>query len=289
MKPVVVIMAAVAVLAALATAFLAQRWVAGQAARPVAAQPAATAEVLVVARDVPAGATLSSDDLRYDTWPASVAQNFIARKGDDPKAQFLGMVPRRPLVEGEPFPTSAVTKLDGGLLAVILEPGMRAVSVAITNASAVSGFINPGDRVDVVLAADFQRADQEVVGKGGPIVRYASETVLKDVKVLAIDQQVARGKDGAAIQGKTATLAVSPKQAEIIVAAGMLGQLSLALRPQADENATAAAEPPPPGTPPFTADIEASDAMKTITHGGGKSGDFGIRINRAGVVSTRSF
>lgn len=287
MKPVVAGLTVVAVLAALGTAFLAQRWVAGQAARPVAVQPAPTAEVLVVAREVALGTALADDDLRYEGWPASAAQRFIVRTpGDDPKARFLGMVARRPLTEGEPFPESAVVKLESGLLAVLLEPGMRAVSVAISNASAVSGFIAPGDRVDVVLAADFQRADQDAVGKGGPIVRFAAETVLTDVKVLAIDQQIERGKDGAAIQGKTATIAMTPKQAETMVAAGMLGQLSLVLRPLADEAATAEAVPVPKR---FTPDIEASQAMRALTGGPVASGNPGIRINRAGVVSTRSF
>ncbi len=287
MKPVVLGLAVVAVLAALATAFLAQRWVMGQqAARPAAFPSAPTAEVLVLSRDVAAGAPLSEDDLRFEAWPAATAQRFITRaSGEDVRARFVGMVSRRALAEGEPFPRSAVIKPDAGVLAGLLEPGMRAVSVAISNASAVSGFIVPGDRVDVVLAADFQRTDQEVVGKGGPIFRFAAETVLRDVKVLAIDQQMGPGKDGAAIQGKTATIAVTSRQAEVMIAAGMMGQLSLVLRPQGMVEAAAEA-------PAFTADIEASRAMRALTDGAGPrpgGGEPGIRINRAGIVSTRSF
>lgn len=290
MKPVVAVVAFVAVIAALATAFLAQRWVAGQTARPVAAQPAPTAEVLVVAREVAAGSSLTADDLRYEAWPVANAQRFLVRTAaDDPKTRFLDTVARRPLSEGEPFSEAAVATPNAGLLAVLLEPGMRAASIAITNASAVSGFINPGDRVDVVLAADFQRADQDAAAKGGAFLRYASETVLTDVKVLAIDQQFAKGKDGAAIEGKTATIAVTPKQAEIIATAGLFGQLSLVLRAQTEPDL-----PPDPNAKPdphpFTADVEASRAMKAMTRGGrAPGGGTGIRINRAGVVSTRSF
>lgn len=292
MKPVVAIVAVVAVVAALATAFLAQQWVADQTARPVAVQKAPTAEVLVVARDVAPGSALTDDDLRYESWPTATAARFLVRQpGEDLKAKFVGAIPRRALAAGEPFQDSAIARTDAGLLAVLLEPGMRAASVAISNASAVSGFIAPGDRVDVVLAADFQRTDQDAVGKGGPIVRFAAETVLADVKVLAIDQQIARGKDGAAIQGKTATLAVSPKQAEILATASMLGQLSLVLRPQATAAVEAEAEAEPAaGMKPFTPDIEASQAMRAINGGApAGSGGSGIRINRAGVVSTRSF
>ncbi|CAA7625883.1 Flp pilus assembly protein CpaB [Magnetospirillum sp. UT-4] len=287
MKPVVIVLMAVAVAAASATAFLAQRWVSTQAARPVATQAAPVAEVLVVAREVAAGTALAEADLRYEPWPANAAQRFVARKpGEDPRAQMVGLVTRRALAEGEPFTQAAAAKPDAGLLAGLLAPGMRAVSVAISNASAVSGFVAPGDRVDVVMAADFQRADQDSVGKGGPIVRFAAETVLRDVKVLAIDQQIARGKDGAAIQGKTATIEVSPKQAEAMIAAGMMGQLSLVLRPQAREEEA----PETTAMASFTADIEASKAMRALngeprtSNGGG-----GVRINRAGTVSTGSY
>ena len=293
MKPAVLILALAAVTAAAGTAFLAQKWVAGQTARPVAAQPAPTLEVLVVARDVAVGAQIGDGDLRYEAWPVGAAQRFVTRKGgEDPKARFLGLVTRRPLAEGEPFAESSAVKLDAGLLAGLLEPGMRAVSVAISNASAVSGFVAPGDRVDVVMAADFQRADQDSVGKGGPIVRFAAETVLRNVKILAIDQQIARGKDGATIQGKTATIEVTSKQAEVMIAAGMLGQLSLVLRPLAKDQPDYEVSDGVTRPPAFTADTEASNAMRVISgepKSRSPSVDPGIRVNRAGIVSTRSF
>lgn len=289
MKPVVAIVALLAVLAAGATAFLAQRWVAGlQAARPVAVQAAApTAEVLVVARDVAAGVALTDDDLAYEAWPSAQAQRFIARTAtDDPKTRFIGAVPRRALAAGEPFQETAVARPDAGVLAMMLEPGMRAVSVPVNAASAASGFINPGDRVDVMMAADFQRADEQTVDKGGQFVRYASETVLTDVKVLAIDQQFTRDEKGGAIVGKTAAIAVTPKQAEILATAGMLGQLVLSLRPQA----RAEAAPEPPREPPaYTADIEASQAMHALTRGKPSGGSAIVIINRAGQISERKF
>ena len=290
MKPVVAIVALLAVLAAGATALLAQRWVAGlQAARPVTAEaaPAPTAEVLVVARDVAAGVALGDDDLAYEAWPSAPAQRFIARTAaDDPKARFIGAVPRRALAAGEPFQENAVARPDAGVLAMMLEAGMRAVSVPITAESGASGFINPGDRVDVVLAADFQRADDKLVGQGGKLVRFASETVLADVKVLAIDQQFTRDDKGAAIVGKTAAIAVTPKQAEILAAAALLGHLSLALRPQV----RAETAPEPAREPPaFTADVEASQAMRALTRGGRGGGGAVVTINRAGEISERKF
>lgn len=294
MRPIAVILIVVAMLAAGGTAFLAKRWLDVQASRRPAQDMAAVQEVLVVARDVALGAVVSADDLRYDRWPASVpTERLIVRKpGEDPKAAFVGQVARRALVEGEPFVSTSTFKQGAaGLLAGVLLPGMRAVSVAITPASAVAGFLVPGDRVDVVMAADFQRAASQNEGKGGPFVRYAAETVLEDVKVLAIDQQMAKGKDGAAIQGKTATLEVTPKQAEILTAAGLLGQLSLVLRSQGA--LAGPPEPMPPQQPAYTGDTEASRAMKALL-GGGKaktphSGGAGVTINRAGEISNKAF
>ncbi|CDK98825.1 putative flp pilus assembly CpaB [Magnetospirillum gryphiswaldense MSR-1 v2] len=284
MRPLAIVLVIVAVLAAGLTALLAKRWTDKQStARPTVA--ADSVEVLVLARDVATGSALSDADLRYENWPAVNAGRFMTRKdGDDPKARAIGSVARRPLSEGEPFTPSATFTRDGsGILAGMLAPGMRAVSVAISNASAVSGFVVPGDRVDVVLAADFQRADSEAAGKGGgAIVRYAAETVLADVKVLAVDQQFSKGKDGPTIQGKTATLEVSPDQAEILVTAGLMGQLSLILRGVGPQDAGTQAKRP------FTADTQASAAMRALAGGSAKpaakSTGSSIIINRGGAV-----
>lgn len=284
MRPLAIVLVIVAVLAAGFTALLAKRWTDTQgAARPTVATD--SVEVLVMARDVATGSALSDADLRYENWPAANAGRFMTRKdGDDPKTRAIGAVARRPLSEGEPFTPSATFTRDGsGILAGMLAPGMRAVSVAISNASAVSGFVVPGDRVDVVLAADFQRADSETAGKGGgAIVRYAAETVLADVKVLAVDQQFSKGKDGPTIQGKTATLEVSPDQAEILVAAGLMGQLSLILRGVGPQDTGGQ------GKRPFTADTQASAAMRALAGGSAKpaakSTGSSIIINRGGAV-----
>lgn len=295
MRPIAIILVVVAMLAAGMTAWLAKRWLDVQATRTPGTELAATQEVLVVAREVGAGAVLEDADLRWDRWPVSVpAERFVVRKpGEDAKAQYLGQVARRALAEGEPFTASITFKADSaGVLAGILGPGMRAVSVAITPASAVSGFIVPGDRVDVVMAADFQRTDSQVTAKKAAIVRYAAETVLEDVKVLAVDQQMVKGKDGGAIQAKTATLEVTPKQAEVLTTVGMLGQLSLVLRgldkeaprsPDAADDDTKA--------PRYTSDTEASQAMKSLAgkpKAGGHGGS-GIIINRAGDITNKGF
>jgi type IV pilus biogenesis protein PilP len=108
---------------------------------------------------------------------------------------------------------------------------MRAVSVPVTDSSGVSGFVSPRDRVDVVLGADFRHVAGESSGGGEDVLaRYAAETVLRGVRVVAVGQAVARTGDGGPIQGKTATLEVTPKQAEKLLTSQLMGSLSLILR-----------------------------------------------------------
>jgi pilus assembly protein CpaB len=291
MRPIAIVLVVVAVFAAGLTAFLAKRWLDTQAMRRAQVDQAALTEVLVAAREMPAGTVLQGDDLRWERWPeAAINPRLVTRTGgDDTRAQYVGQVTRRVLAEGEPFTPAATFRPEtAGVLAGLLAPGMRAVSIGVTSASAVSGFITPGDRVDVVLAADVRKADNNAEDKGGPIVRFAAETVLEDVKVLAVDQQIARGKDGAAIQGKTATIEVTPKQAELLTAASMLGQLSLVLRGYQSAGEAKAAQP----HDPFTPDVEASRALQSIHTPKAKTGGHGgagITINRAGSVSAHSF
>ena len=111
-----------------------------------------------------------------------------------------------------------------GFLAAVLTPGMRAVTVPVTATSGIAGFVFPGDRVDLILAHDFQTGTGE-----NRVINRASETLLTDVRVLAVDQKTA-SKDGAAALAKTATLEVEPRQAEMIAVSVKLGDLSLSLR-----------------------------------------------------------
>src|ERR1700679_1791852 len=141
----------VAVFAAGLTAMLAKSWLDSHSAAPQSAAAPAI-EVLVVARNVAGGTPLQSEDLRYDSWPSSLSSpRLIIRTGTiDGRASFAGQIVRRDLTEGEPFTAEATARSDNvGLMAGMLPSGMRAVSISITNPSAVSGFITPGDRVDI--------------------------------------------------------------------------------------------------------------------------------------------
>jgi pilus assembly protein CpaB len=299
MRPIIII-GIVAALAAGGTAMLAKSWLDRQEARRAkSADEPATVEVLIINRDVPSGAALASEDLRYEAWPkAAVSPRLAVRKpGEDAKAAFVGMIARRPLAEGEPVSAATTFRPEAsGVLAGLLAPGMRAVSIAITNPTAVSGFITPGDRVDVVLATDIKKAEEGATPESGNglLLRFGAETVLADLRVLAIDQQITRGRDGAPIQGKTATLEVTPKQAEILTVAGMVGTLQLSLRPQqGDGPATQAASGE---MLDFTADLEAGKVLQAVAGYKPKpnpepvraavKASTGIRVNRAGQISS---
>ncbi len=117
-------------------------------------------------------------------------------------------------------------------MAAILPPGMRAVSVGIAPETGAGGFILPNDRVDVILT-QRDRAAEKVTGSEVQI----SETILKNIRVLAIDQNVEEKNGQRVVIGKTATLELSPGQAESLTLAQKLGSISLALRSITDANA----------------------------------------------------
>jgi pilus assembly protein CpaB len=186
---------------------------------------------------------LDANDLRYDKWPKAVAsgQNVILRKAnDDPRKDYIGFVARRDLFAGEPIGASAVHKPDAGAkLSVLLDPGMRAITINITAESAIAGLAVPGDRVDVILTADMAKLGGEVrPGASSEFIRYVSEPVLQNVKLLAIDQTLTRESSGkekdvakaSGQVGKTATVEVTAEQAEKLILAGQMGKLSLILR-----------------------------------------------------------
>lgn len=285
MKPVRIIVLAVAALAAIMLAFLV-RGMLGQkptsqavAAVPIA-KPKPVAHVLVAKRDLKIGERLGPDDLDWQDWPidavnpafttdGSVATpappptpakaeekpasnsktkigklagatgadavakvtHTVAMLGDTgPKGQFVGAVVREPILKGEPMVARKVVRAgDSGYLAVVLPAGMRAMAVPVKVETAAGGFILPGDRVDVILSKQIQPEN----GRNNLIV---TSTVLKNIKVLAIDQVSKAEKDETTVVGATATMEVSATDAEVLALAKSSGDLSLTLRSYADVN-----------------------------------------------------
>ena len=202
-----------------------------EAPAPVAVN---TSEVLVAKRDIGIGQTIGAQDMEWLAWPAATVNPLYLRRADRPDAieQLAGAIARVPIASGEPLRESKLIKAKGsGYMAAILPSGMRAVSTEISAETGAGGFILPNDRVDVILS----RRDREAERLTG-IESMVAETLLSDVRVLAIDQNVEEKNGQKVVVGKTATLALLPRQAETLALSRQLGTLSLALRSLADDN-----------------------------------------------------
>lgn len=184
-----------------------------------------SARVLVADGEIPAGTIISDGHLRWQVWPEDGVAGYIVEGGPVARDSLLGAVARDGLIDGEPITERRVVRPgDRGFLAAMLTEDHRAMSVPVNAHSGLSGLVSPGDRVDVLLTHGVRDQD------GGD--RQASETVLSDIRVLAMDQTT-DGAEAARQIAKTATLEVTPKQAEKLSLARRLGELSLSLRPVA--------------------------------------------------------
>jgi pilus assembly protein CpaB len=220
------------------------------------------ARVLVAKHDLNPGDKLTAADFGWQPWPMdgmnplfitdgataapaaakapvavkieTAAVNAAADKAHDlmsgdqgPAAKMVDAVVRETILQGEPILESKVVHAGaGGVLAVELDPGMRAMAVPLSAESAAGGFILPGDHVDVVQS---RQVDEPNGAK-----KFASGSVLRNVKVLAIDQNTARAQKGASVVGATATLEVTPDEAELLALSKSQGELTLILRSYAD-------------------------------------------------------
>lgn len=237
MRPLTIVLIVVALTVAGLTAFLVNRYLQSQVAPSTAEgqRPGiAAVEVLVAERDLAAGTILMNEDLTWRAWPEDgVDGSYVLADETDIDEEFVGLVVKRGIGQGEPITADKVFKRsEAGFLAGAVSPGMRAVSIAVNPVSGAAGFVSPGDRIDVILTVEIRKAlvrtdeGQDVIG---PVVQFSSETVLKDVRVLAIDQSMA-DLDKDAQVSKTVTLEVTPKQAELLAVASTMGILSLSLR-----------------------------------------------------------
>ncbi|MDP2260013.1 MAG: Flp pilus assembly protein CpaB [Caulobacter sp.] len=259
MSAVRLLILAVAAIAAIALAFVVRGAFSPKTAPSVAAAAPTpsgpTVRVLVAKRDLPTGARLAPTDLGWQDWPAEGLSEAFTTDGAPPQVKpagaagaakeaaatasglfgdaaikaLDGAVVREPFVSGEPIVARKIVKTgEGNFMAIVLAPGMRAMSVGVTVDTAAGGFILPGDRVDLIVS---QNDGDKVV----------TETVLGNVKVLAIDQAAQPTKDAQTMVGAVATLEVSAADTELVASAQTRaragGALSLALRSYADAGA----------------------------------------------------
>jgi pilus assembly protein CpaB len=204
----------------------------------VLVQPSNTVDILVAKTDIGVGRSVSSNDMAWQPWPIKAAGPLFIHRTARPNAieELKSVVARAPFVAGEPIREQKLIKADGsGYMSAILPAGMRAISTDVTAETGVGGFILPNDRVDVILTTKGGGDSQHE--------KFVSETILRNVRTLAIDQTVEEKDGQKVVVGKTATLELSSRQAEMLALARQRGTLSLALRSLADAKpARAAAE-----------------------------------------------
>lgn len=271
MKPARIIVICVAAVAAIGLA-LVVRAMGSPSKEPAAVAAAASAptrpmaKVLVAAKDLQPGKRLEDSDLDWKDWPVDEVNPAFITDGTRPvpaageapekagkpagavaavsraatnivtggaKADYVGSVVREPILAGEPIVLRKIVRAgDSGYMAAYLEPGMRAMAISVTVETAAGGFILPGDRVDVVLTRETNLAN--IGTTEGDRSKFASTTVMQNIKVLAIDQSTRAGDDAQTVIGATATLEVRPGDAEALALAKSEGELSLILRSYAD-------------------------------------------------------
>ena len=271
MKPARIVVICVAAVAAIGLA-LVVRAMGSRDGEPTTVASAAVeappmARVLVAARDLQPGKRLESADMEWKDWPldglnptyitdgsvplpsteaedaAETPENQVegavegaARvvervAGTGAQSDYVGAVVREAFVAGEPIVVRKIVRSgDSGFLAAYLEPGMRAMAIRVSVETAAGGFILPGDRVDVVMTRELRNNNSTPDSDGR---RHVTSTVMQNVKILAIDQTTQAGEDQAVV-GATATLEVSPGDAEVLTLARAEGDLSLMLRSYAD-------------------------------------------------------
>ena len=237
--------------------------------KPAPVVVAAGKMAVVVTNGLGAGALIKPQDLAFapeppDSIPGVYFERVAAAPGPDQDAadrntisQIVGAVVRRRLDQGTTIPRDAVVKPgDSGFLAAVLQPGMQAITIGVTAVSGAGGLIYPGDRVDVILTQTFPQS-----AAPGPSDqhRFGAEPVVQNVRVLAIDQQLQTNASPTVGKlAQTVTVEVSPQQAEGVVLASKLGDLSLSIR-----SLLQSAEKPEQQTGPVWAE-DISPALKAV-------------------------
>jgi pilus assembly protein CpaB len=257
---------ATAAIAAIGIALIVRQMASHHAAPPPAvAQVVETAkpmtQVLVAKRDLPVGTRLAAGDLGWQAWPAEAVNPVYITDGQAPVApptdaaamararagqaakaaeaavggtvgpmeQIYGSIVREAVLSNEPITKAKLVRGgEGGYMAVVLRPGMRAMAVPINVSGAAGGFILPGDRIDVMQghAVDGGAAS----GHAG----FTAQTLLRNIRVLAIDQTTQAPKAGQSLIGAVATLEVPAQDAEVLVRAKAQGDVTLVLRSYSD-------------------------------------------------------
>ncbi len=241
-----------------------------KAAQNTVAAP--TVSVLIAAKDIKAGEKLAAGSTQWAVWPEETAKfpGAVLREGTQKPADALQGRVKRAIAKGEPLTHDAMIEdAKANFIAASLTTGKRAVTISVNAQSSVGGFVSPGDRVDVVMTYDVKLPSDDKIRKAAvPVInKLAAETILENLRVLAVDQDA--GKKADAKVGKTVTLEAAPREAETLLLASKMGTLALDLRPLGDDAPDQAADAK---AQPVVTDTRVSGVMREIMKGENKSG-----------------
>ena len=199
-------------------------------------------KILAATSEIPFGTRLTVDHFKWVDWPSEILSvDFISQDmRENAITELTGSVARSIIFENEPISERKLVKPGGeGLMATLLKPGMRAVTTRISVDTAAGGFIQPGDRVDIILTASV--APNPSVPAQGRTQQYSAATIFENVRVLAIDQTFSTSSEsGASVIGSTATFEMSQEDSEVLQMAVAQGDISLTLRPMGPIGSAAA-------------------------------------------------
>ena len=276
MNPRTIVFIVVAIAIAGGTAMLVQNYLRNQQARILAGIPKQKAppkahRILVAKRGLPAGTLIKRDQLEWHPWPQDkINKVYIKSDGKRKIKEFVGAVVPVGIAAGEPVTDGRIVKPgQRGFLAAALPPGMRAMTLSINATSGIAGFVFPGDRVDIILS--------HRVRAGGRKKQRVSETIMENVRIIAVDQ-ITGDKKGKAKVRRTATLELTPKQVEFLTVAKSMGRLSFSLRAitkeEIEQNRIAEVDPndPTPVVPAergktYTSETEVSRLFGNVGDG----------------------
>ena len=212
----------------LGATWYANEWLINSTAEPVAEANLTTTPVIVAALEIPFGQKIEASHLKAIHWPATTMPEGVF---NDPSV-LVGKIANTKIMQNEMLISSRVVdEVAGSVLAAIVSPNKRAVTVRVNDVLGVAGFLLPGNRVDILATRQEKNND-----------RHQTETILEDLKVLAVDQTASTEQDKPIVV-RTVTVEADPKEAEQLVRASEEGSVQLVLRNPTDDSRIVKEEP----------------------------------------------
>jgi pilus assembly protein CpaB len=226
MKRQTIIALGVAIILGLMAVLLANTYLSGRE-RQMAESPQGMIRIAVASLPLAYGADITPDKVKFVNYPATSLPPGTFRSMTELLPQGKRRVALRPILVNQPLLAADLSgEGQNASIAALLPDGMRAATVRINDVSGVAGFVKPNDTVDVLITR------QPIGGAAG--AQQVTDVLLQNIRVIAMDQDAA-GADGKPVLSRTATLEVTPVDAQKLALGQQLGQLSLVLRKPGEE------------------------------------------------------